>query len=85
MDDRFIEVLVPIADFATNYGVHSTTHHTASRITIRVTAEWRERVNHAAKLLNMSEADFIRTATSNMAKSINEKEKAHAQHDNRSR
>lgn len=87
MDSQRIEIVVPLPDTELNYGVHSLTHHTAGRITFRHTAEWHQRNEAQAKMLGMSLTDYIRTATMNVTKALEQrmKEKDNgAQHDLRS-
>lgn len=62
--------------FLKNYGVHSVRHPSAERIIFRVQKVQRDIIQRAAKVLEMSEANFVRSSAVNMAKAIlAEKEK----------
>lgn len=63
-------VPLPIGNGGRHYGVKSVRHHTAERVTLRVTADDRELLQRAARVLEMSEAQFTRETAVNAAKAL---------------
>lgn len=74
-------VPLPTGNFGRNYGVHSTRHASAERVTLRITADHRELIQRAAKVLDMSEAQFIRETATNAAKALFQQIEEHNGHD----
>lgn len=71
-------VPLPSGNFGRQYGVKSTRHESAERVTLRVTADERELIQRAAQVLEMSEARFMRDASLNVAKSLFKQMEEHA-------
>lgn len=74
MSDKFehpdhISVRVPYTR-PYQYGVHSTNHHSARRITIRINNEDRTLIEKWAALLNLDTSGFIRESAANTAKEL---------------
>lgn len=65
-----LQVPIPTGNFERNYGVFSVRHSTAERIIFRITAANRDLIQQAAKVLEMTEAQFVRECATNMAKVI---------------
>jgi len=65
-----LQVPLPTGNFERNYGIYSTKHHTAQRLVFRVTKSNKDMILKAARMLQMTEAQFAREATTNMAKVI---------------
>lgn len=81
-----LQVPLPTGNFERNYGIYSTKHKTAQRIVFRITQSNKDIVLKAAKMLQMTEAQFSREATTNMAKVILKHAEEHNAHpDDRSR
>jgi len=61
---------IPSGFFGNKYGVHSTRHPSAERVIFRITHENRLILKRGAKLLDMTEAAFIREIALTAAKAI---------------
>ncbi len=69
-----LQVVVP-QPHEPNRGVHATTHESSSRVVIRTTKKARDLIQKWAGLLNISEAEFMRGASYNMARALEQQEK----------
>lgn len=65
-----LAVPLPTGHFKRNHGVRSLKHSTAERIIFRIGHNDREMIKQVAKVLEMTEAQFVREAAKNMAKVI---------------
>lgn len=65
-----LRVPLPAGNFGREYGVNSVRHESAERITFRIRQSHRELIVQAARILEMTEAQFVRDAAVNMAKVI---------------
>lgn len=63
-------VPIPSGNFERNYGVFSVRHSTAQRVIFRITSANRDLIRKAAKMLEMTEAQFVRETCTNMAKAL---------------
>ena len=71
---------IPTGFFGNRYGVHSTRHPSAERIIFRITHADRLTIKRGAKLLDMTEAAFIRETTLIVAKALIKQAEEHNAH-----
>lgn len=78
-------VIIPMAH-ELNRGVHAGSHSSSSRVVIRTNLQIRTLIQTWAGHLQISEAEFMRAASYNMAKALEKrsKEKDNDHHSNRS-
>lgn len=85
MNESVATVTIPIPlPFQRNFGVHSTTHHTAERIMQRYIKEDADIIKQQAARLGVTVSSFIRESAVNTAKALAIQEKDNAKHDLRS-
>jgi hypothetical protein len=65
-----VYVPIPHGKFQRRYGVFSTRHPEASRITVRLGVEQYNLFKRAARILEMSEAEFVREGVTSLARAI---------------
>jgi uncharacterized protein (DUF1778 family) len=65
-----LHVPVPTGHFERNYGVFSTKHPTGQRVVIRLNLQQRQLIQRAAKMLEMTEAQYMREVSINTAKVV---------------
>lgn len=65
-----LHVPVPTGHFERNSGVFSTKHHTAQRVVIRMNAPQRQLIQKVARILEMTEAQYMREVSINTAKVV---------------
>lgn len=63
-------VPIPNGNFLRRYGVYSTRHPDAGRVTVRMGVEQHAVIKQAAGILNMSEAEFIREGVASLARAL---------------
>lgn len=71
-------VPLPTGNGGRHYGVKSVRHHTAERVTLRVTADDRTLIQRAARVLEMTEAQYMRETATNVAKALFKQIEEHA-------
>ena len=75
---------IPSGFFGNRYGVHSTRHVSAERVIFRITKIDRTTIKQGAKLLDMTEAAFIRETALTVAKALIKQTEEHNAHANSS-
>jgi hypothetical protein len=69
-EPTMLYVPIPSGKFQRRYGVFSTRHPEAHRITVRLGIEQRDAFIRAARILDMTEAEFVREGITALAKAI---------------
>jgi uncharacterized protein (DUF1778 family) len=75
-----IEVMIP-EPHEPNHGVHAKSHSSASRVTIRTNERSRLLTSKWATILGMSESEFMRASSYNMARALEARAAFKEKHD----